>query len=101
MSEIGSCGDPAEKLLVALWRGTHSGNRQCVMAYGDANYYKRADRQCHEWIWPGTWGSTFCLASAGTDINSGVERRDAVSHLPMPVAGDARFGDCAHRIRLK
>lgn len=100
-AEEGTCGDPAAKALVATWGGAHSGDRQCVMNYGAADYYKRADRRCELFVWPAVFGTSFCTSKAGTDINAGPERRDAVWDLPMPVSGDGLVGDCAHQIRLK
>lgn len=100
-AEIGSCGDPAARKLVATWGGAHSGDRQCVMAYGAADFYKRADHACQPFMWPGTFGASFCTARTGTDINAGPERRDAQWDLPLPVSGDARVGDCVHQVRLK
>ena len=99
-AELGSCGDPAANALVALWGGAHSGDRQCVMTYGGANYYKPADGRCREFVWPTTFGGGFCASNAGTDINAGPARLDDAGR-PLPVSGDATLGDCAHQIRLK
>jgi hypothetical protein len=98
--EVGTCGARADKKLVAIWRGAHGGDQQCVMAYAGADYYKPEDRRCREFVWPSAWGGSFCRSKAGTGINAGPPRLVA-SGLPLPVSGDASRGDCAHQIRLK
>ena len=98
--EVDTCGTGRDLRLIALWHGAHAGDRECVMAYSGANFYKRADRACREYTWPTLWGGAFCQSKTGTDINGGVERLDE-SGQPMPVSGDARRGDCLSQIRLK
>jgi hypothetical protein len=98
--EIGTCGTRRDKKLIALWQGAHAGDRACVMTYSGADYYKRSDRVCREYVWTESFGHTFCRSSAGTDINAGAERTDEAGH-PLPVSGDARRGNCQSQVRLK
>lgn len=89
--ELDTCGTGSERRVIALWGGAHAGDQQCAMAYGGANYFKRADRVCQPYTWAEVWGSAFCRSPRGTGINAG----------PDAVSGDATRGNCSGQLRLK
>lgn len=89
--ELNTCGSGSEQRIIALWRGAHAGDQQCVMAYSGAAFFKRADRVCREYTWDEVWGASFCRSPLGTGINAG----------PEAVSGDASRGNCFGQLRLK
>ncbi|MGE3275433.1 MAG: hypothetical protein AB7O67_09995 [Vicinamibacterales bacterium] len=94
----GTCGG-GPRGLIAPWGGAFAGDKGCVMAYTDPTYYRTQDGSCHPYPWHDTWGTSFCTSRTGTGNNAGPARLE--DGLPLPVSGDARHGDCLHRVRLK
>lgn len=79
--------------------GQYSGDWHCIMRYTSAIQYEGWDGNCY--LAPDQQGprENFCRSRAGTELNAGPQRMEAM--YPYPMAGDATVGACMNHLTVR
>lgn len=88
-----------DPMTTGIKGGQYSGDWRCIMRYTSAIQYEGWDGHCYPA--PAQQGprESFCRSKAGTELNAGPERMDAM--YPYPMAGDATVGACMNHLTIR